>query len=158
MRWRWGLGHLGHLICGMTATCNCVIEPHRSRAIPPRQVTPDDALGFAVFTTIFAVMMMGLYNQLGCGGHPWLCQFFLCGDLYHVSQTPYGAKYCHRWSNKGFSTDGSLGNEPGMCLLKVFCYSRLSFSGPRHISGRSLCLPTRIINGPIFLCFLLPKV
>lgn len=39
---------------------DAVMNRTKTRAIPLGKIAPDDALGFAIFTTIFAVMMMGL--------------------------------------------------------------------------------------------------
>jgi protoheme IX farnesyltransferase len=39
---------------------DAVMNRTKTRAIPLGKITPDDALGFAIFTTIFAVMLMGL--------------------------------------------------------------------------------------------------
>ncbi len=43
---------------------DAVMNRTKTRAIPMGKITPDDALGFAIFTTILAVLMMALATNL----------------------------------------------------------------------------------------------
>ncbi len=55
---------------------DAVMNRTKNRAIPLGRITPDDALGFAVFTTIFAVMMMGLATNWVAAGILGFASFF----------------------------------------------------------------------------------
>lgn len=55
---------------------DAVMNRTKTRAIPMGKITPDDALGFAIFTTILAVIMMALATNLMAAGILAFASFF----------------------------------------------------------------------------------
>ncbi|OFW89054.1 MAG: protoheme IX farnesyltransferase [Alphaproteobacteria bacterium RIFCSPHIGHO2_02_FULL_46_13] len=55
---------------------DAVMNRTKTRAIPMGKITPDDALGFAIFTTILAVLMMALATNLMAAGILAFASFF----------------------------------------------------------------------------------
>lgn len=55
---------------------DAVMNRTKNRAIPLGKITPDDALGFAIFTTLFAVMLMGLATNWVAAGILGFASFF----------------------------------------------------------------------------------
>lgn len=53
-----------------------IMNRTKKRAIPMGKITPDDALGFAIFTTILAVLMMALATNLMAAGILAFASFF----------------------------------------------------------------------------------
>jgi protoheme IX farnesyltransferase len=55
---------------------DAVMNRTKTRAIPMGKIKPDDALGFAIFTTILAVLMMALATNLMAAGILAFASFF----------------------------------------------------------------------------------
>lgn len=55
---------------------DAVMNRTKTRALPLGRIQPDDALGFAIFTTIFAVMIMGLATNWVAAGLLAFASFF----------------------------------------------------------------------------------
>lgn len=55
---------------------DAVMNRTKNRALPLGRIAPDDALGFAIFTTLFALMMMGLATNWMAAGILGFASFF----------------------------------------------------------------------------------
>lgn len=71
-----GAGAAGAFNMWYDRDIDAVMNRTKTRAIPLGRITPDDALGFAVFTTLFAVMMMGMATNWMAAGILAFASFF----------------------------------------------------------------------------------
>ncbi|MEK7801707.1 MAG: UbiA family prenyltransferase, partial [Pseudomonadota bacterium] len=71
-----GAGAAGAFNMWYDRDIDAVMNRTKTRAIPLGRITPDDALGFAVFTTLLAVMMMGLATNWMAAGILAFASFF----------------------------------------------------------------------------------